>query len=314
MQDVAITGFGSYLPHLKHTNATLPALDKPITEAEIERIGVFSRHWADDTEEPIPVMAYGAAQKAIERAGVDPSRFDLIVLANWTQRRYIPEHAPKLQALLGADDAFAFDVSGACTGFINGLGIAHSFMQNPRYKQALVVAAETTSKRARPHSKGSLILGDAAGAFVLERGASKGGRLIDWELHTNGKQHHIMDVSPEGWVRTHIPQRELNQLAGHSMQQVARAVLQRNNMTLDDVDWVIPHSGTAGVQAVVSQALEVPPEKLLSNYATIGNVSSASIPAALDQFVAEGKVKPGDLILSAAVGTGWYYSAMLYTL
>jgi 3-oxoacyl-[acyl-carrier-protein] synthase-3 len=259
-------------------------------------------------------MAAAVAWRALERAEIAPQELDLIILVNWTQRRYIPEFAPRLKQLLGAQRTFAYDVCCACAGFIYGLGMAHSFLQNPRYARALVVASETTSQRARPGSKATLILGDAAGAFVLERGANRGGKLIDYELATDGEQHAIMDISHEGFVRTHIPQRELNALASRSIAGVVDPLLARNGLKLDEIDWIVPHSGTAGVQAMIAKTLAAPREKILTNFATVGNVSSASIPTALDDFVATGKIRPGDLILSAAVGTGWYAAAMLYTI
>jgi 3-oxoacyl-[acyl-carrier-protein] synthase-3 len=311
MSRIAITGFGSYLPRLSHTNQSLPPLEEPPTAEEIERIGVFRRGWAGDGES-VPEMAAAAGRAALERAGVKAESLDAIILANWTQRRYIPEHAPRVQQLLGARQAFAYDVSGACTGFIYGSAMAHAFLQEPRFQRILVCASETTSQRARPRSKGTLILADGAGAWVLERGRAGMGELIDFELATDGDQHGIMDISQEGWVRTHLPQRELNALAGRSFRKVIDALLARQKMALSDITWFVPHSGTAGVQAAVQKELGIAPEKVLTNYAEVGNVSSASIPVALDHFTAQGKIRRGDLVLSAAVGTGWYSAAMLY--
>lgn len=313
MQPVAITGFGSYLPKRMLDNASLPPLDTPVSEEEIRRIGVYRRGWADESEGVAEMGAF-AARRALERASVDPATLDLVILANWTQRRYIPEHAPKLLQLLGARKAFGWDVCCACAGFLYGLGMAHGFLQNPRFSRALVVASEHTSRRARPGSKGTLILADAAGAFVLEKRPHETGRLVDYELATDGDHHHIMSISEEGWVRTHIEQRELNQLAGGSMFAVASRLLDRNGMSTRDVAWVIPHSGTAGVQAAVAKKFGLPPEKILTNFESVGNVSSASIPTALDAFVESGRVRPGDMILSMAVGTGWYAAAALYSI
>lgn len=312
MDTIAITGFGSYLPRRMLTNAELPPFDAPIAAAEMDRVGVHRRGWADDSE-GIAEMAAAAGLRALERAGVEPESIDFVILSNWTARRYIPEHAPRLLGLLGAENAFGWDISCACAGFLYGLGVAHGFLQNPRWSRALVVASEYTSRRGRPGSKAKLILGDAAGAFVLERRQGTPGRLIDFELATHGDQHDIMDISPEGWVRTHIRQKELNTLAGATMSAVARRVLDRSGVTLDDVTWIIPHSGTAGVQATVARELGAPPEKILANFSTIGNVSSASIPTVVDEFVRAGVIRPGDLILSAAVGTGWYAAAALYS-
>jgi 3-oxoacyl-[acyl-carrier-protein] synthase III len=314
--DIRITGFGSYLPELMHTNETLPPLDEPVSAEELLKIGVFRRGWASE-KEGVAEMAAAAARQALGRAGVAPADLDFIILANWTRRRYLPEHAPRLKKLLGAERAFAHDLGCACAGFLYGVGTASEFLRSPRYQRALVVASETTSQRARPGSKGTIILGDGAGAFVLEKAtpgaATRGGRLIDYELATDGEHHEIMEISDDGWVQTHIPQRDLCALAARSVRDVSARLLARQRLGLGDVTWVIPHSGTAGVQAAIGHVLEIPRDRILTNYADVGNVSSASIPVALDYFVGAGKVKPGDLVLSASVGGGWYAAAALYT-
>ena len=314
--DVRITGFASYLPAVMHTNDSLPPLDEPITPVDLERIGVHRRGWAGDGE-GIAEMAAIAGRRALERAEVWPRELDFVILANWTQRRYLPDFAPAVKQLLGADRAFAHDLGCACAGFLYGLGTASELLRNPRYRRGLVVASEHTSQRARPGSRGTLILGDAAGAFVVERVGSSdaaGGRLIDYELAADGNHAGIMDIGPEGWVHTYIPQRELCNLAARSILDVSSRMLARNQLTLADVAWVIPHSGTAGVQAAIVRALELPADRVLTNYADVGNVSSASIPVALDHHVSTGRVRPGELVLSAAVGGGWYAAAALYTI
>jgi 3-oxoacyl-[acyl-carrier-protein] synthase-3 len=311
METISITGMGSYLPRLMHTDETLPALEKPLTAEEQAKIGVHRRGWAGDGE-GIAEMAAHAARRALGRAEVDPASLDFLILANWTQRRYIPEFAPKLQALIGAPRAFGFDVSCACAGFVYGVGIAQGFLQNPRFRRGLVVASETTSVRGRPRSKSTVIFGDGAGAFVLEKDAGRGGEVLDLELTTDGTHHHIMEVNEEGWVRTHIAQRELNELAARTFLDASSRVLERAGMTIGDVDWVVPHSGTAGVQATLIKVLGVDPERVLTNFPIVGNLSSAAIPVSLDHFVREGKIRPGQTILSPTTGTGWYGAAMLY--
>jgi len=311
MVPISITGIGSYLPRRMLSNDDL-TLDKPVTEEQLAKLGVTSRGWAGEGES-IPEMAAAAGLRAMERAGITADELDLIVLANWTQRRFIPDFAPKLQALLGAPQAFAFDVSTACAGFAFGAGVAQGFLQNPRHRRCLLVASETTSSRARPHSKATLVFGDAAGAWILERGEVEGaGRLIDLELMTDGTKFDAMGVNEEGHVYTSIDQKSLQQLAIHSFRTATEAVLTRNGLTLDDLDWIVPHSGTAGIQALLLRTLEVDPAKVLINFPRIGNVSSAAIPASLDEFVSRGVVKPGDLVLSPTTGTGWYAAAMLY--
>jgi 3-oxoacyl-[acyl-carrier-protein] synthase-3 len=307
---INIRSVGSYLPKRMPTNSELPPLDSPVSEADIARLGVRCRGQAGEGE-GIAEMATAAAEQALTRAGLTARDIDLIVLANWTQRRMIPEFAPRVQALLGADRAFAFDVSTACAGFVYGVGIASSFLQTGRHQRALVIAAETTSQRARPNSRATLVFGDGAGAMVLERGPPVGPRVEDWELLTDGRYHWAMEVDANGWVKTHIPQRELIGLATESFRKASAAVLERNGLTMDDVDWIVPHSGTAGVQAALVDALQVPESKVLTNFDRIGNTSSAAIPLALDNFLASGHIKPGQRVLSPTTGTGWYAAAML---
>jgi 3-oxoacyl-[acyl-carrier-protein] synthase-3 len=311
MQRIAISGRGVYLPRLLHTNESLPPLDKPATAEQLEKIGVVSRGWAGEGE-GIAEMGAFAARQALERAGVKAEEIDLLILANWTQRRFIPEFAPKVQHLIGATRAFAFDLCGACTGFINGLATAFNFLQGPRMKRALVVASETTSQRARPNSRATLVFGDAAAAWVLEKDRAGGGELIDYELSSDGSQHGLMEINDEGHVVTLIDQKELNALAARSFAGSTRRILERNKLSLGDVQWIVPHSGTAGIQSLLVKTLEVPAEKVLSNYRTVGNVSSAAIPVSFEEFVSKGQIRDGDLILSPTTGTGWYHGAILY--
>jgi 3-oxoacyl-[acyl-carrier-protein] synthase-3 len=259
-------------------------------------------------------MGVIAARRALEQARVDPTALDFIVLANWSERRYVPDFAPVIQAALGARRAFAYDVCCACAGFVYGLAMAHGFLQNPRYERGIVLASDHSTRRIRPRSRGTLVFGDGAGCMVLERGADHGGRLIDYELTSDGSKNAIMDVAADGYLQSHIKQSDLNALAGRSIGAVSRALLERNRLTFDDVTWIVPHSGTAGVQAMVAENLGVPSAKILTNLPLIGNVTTASIPAALAHFVELGKIKPGQLILSASVGLGWHAVAALYTL
>jgi 3-oxoacyl-[acyl-carrier-protein] synthase-3 len=150
--------------------------------------------------------------------------------------------------------------------------------------------------------------------MVLERGTDRGGRLIDYELTSDGSRNDIMSVDADGYLKSHIKQADLNALAGRSIGAVSRVLLERNRLTFDDLAWIVPHSGTAGVQAMVAENLGVPASKILTNLPLIGNVTTASIPTALAHFVAEGKIKPGDRVLSASVGLGWHAVAALYTL
>jgi 3-oxoacyl-[acyl-carrier-protein] synthase-3 len=310
MRDIRVTGIGSYLPRTMHTDDTLPALDEPITDVDRARIGVRRRGWAA-ADEGIAEMAAEASRRALDRAGVAAETLDTIILSNWTQRRFIPDFAPRVQHLLGARRAFAFDIGCACAGFVYGLTIAGSFLDEGRAERALVVAAETTSQRARPGSKATLVFGDGAGAFVLERGPGGGHRLLACEVQTDGSQHGAMYIDDRGWVKTRIPQKALQDLAVRSFVQACVGALARASIDMRRVDRVVPHSGTAGIQAVLLRRLGVPADRVLTNFAEVGNTSSAAIPLALDHFLTAGEIRPGQIVLSPTTGTGWYAAAML---
>jgi 3-oxoacyl-[acyl-carrier-protein] synthase III len=308
-----MTGLGTYLPERMVTNRELAPLDPPHSLADMDKVGVRARGIAGEHEDVL-FMAVRAAERALAQAQVDPVTLDFVILANWSERRYVPDFAPRVQHALGARRAFAFDVGCACAGFLYGLTLAHGYLQNPRFSRGLVLASDRSTRRLKPGTRANLVFGDAASAMVVERDAPRGSRLIDYELRTDGSRHGIMDVDAAGYLEPKIKQRELNQLAGRSLADVSRALLERNGLTLADVDWLLPHSGTAGVQAMLAEHLGAAPEKTLNNLADVGNVTSSSIPISLDHFIKQGQLKPGDRILSAAVGLGWQYCAVLYTL
>ena len=312
MSELFITGLGTYLPKRMVTNHDLAALEPSRTLEEIERIGIRSRGFAGDGEGVLE-MALSAARDALSEAGLAPIDLDFLILANWTERRYVPDFAPRIQRALGAERAFAFDVCCACSGFLFGLSIAHGYLQNPRFSRGLVIASDRSSHRMRPGSRARLVFGDGAAAAVVERDAGRGGKLIDYELRTDGSRSDIMEIDADGYLEPHIKQRELNDLAGRSIAEVCGALLERNRLSLSDVDWIIPHSGTAGVQLMVAEHLRAPREKVLTNLVDVGNLTAASIPTALHHFKRLGVVKPGSLILSASVGLGWQYAGALYT-
>jgi len=312
VSELFITGLGTYLPKRMVTNHDLAALEPSRTLEEIERIGIRSRGFAGD-DEGVLEMALSAARDALSEAGLAPTDLDFLILANWTERRYVPDFAPRIQRALGAERAFAFDVCCACSGFLFGLSIAHGYLQNPRFSRGLVLASDRSSDRMRPGSRARLVFGDGAAAAVVERDVGRGGKLIDYELRTDGSRSDIMEIDADGYLEPHIRQRELNDLAGRSIAEVCRALLDRNRLSLSDVDWIIPHSGTAGVQLMVAEHLRAPREKVLTNLVDVGNLTAASIPTALHHFKRLGVVKPGSLILSASVGLGWQYAGALYT-
>jgi 3-oxoacyl-[acyl-carrier-protein] synthase-3 len=308
-----ITGLGSYLPKDLVDNESLTPLDPPMSVAEMDRLGVRTRGIASD-DEGVAEMAVVAAKRALERAGTAAESLDFVILANWSERRFVPDFAPRIQARLGARRAFAFDVGCACSGFVYGLSIAHGFLGNERIRRGLVVASDRSTRRIRPRSRGTLLFGDGAAAALVERGARTGIRMVDYELSTDGSRNGLADVAEDGYLRSHIKQRELNELAVTSLIEVGQRLLARRHLELGDVDFVVPHSGTAGIQAMLAKRLKTDASKILTNLPEVGNLTTASIPSALDQFLHAGVLTPGHRVLSLAVGLGWHAVALLLEL
>jgi 3-oxoacyl-[acyl-carrier-protein] synthase-3 len=276
----------------------------------MDAIGVLSRGHASENES-VETMGALAAKRALVEAGVEPLNLDFLIFVSWTTRRFVPDAAPRLQNSLGAINAMAFDICCACCGFIQALSIAHGYLQHPRFKTGLIVAADRSASRMRPGTRATLIFGDAAAAAVVQSGPVSGIRLVDYEIRTDGSKNDIMEVDGDGFLLPHIRQRELNALAGASMTTVCNSVLQRNARTLDSIDWVVPHSGSAGVQGMLRQHLGVPADRVLTTLPFQGNLAAASIPCALRHFLNQGPLHSGNSVLATAVGLGWQYSAML---
>lgn len=308
------TGFGHYFPRHRRSHEGEVSVGGRTHDARTAaELGVRSLHVAD-ADETLEFMAVRAAAAALEDAGRPADEVDLVVLANWTDRQWIPEIAPGVAAALGADGALAFDLCGACTGFVHAVQTAASMLSgHPGWRRAVVVAADRFSHRARPGTRGQLVFGDAAGAVVLERGDREDpSGLLDSVLDCDASQADTVAARPpQGWLR---PRPELIDLAIGSSLQVAGQVLERNGLKTGDLDWLVPHPGNNAIHAGVRDGLDLPAAKFLTNFATRGNTGCASIPIALSEFTRSGVLKPGDLVLSTAVGSGWYYGGLLYRL
>jgi 3-oxoacyl-[acyl-carrier-protein] synthase III len=312
--EVRLTGLGSYLPRERISNAQLPPLDPPLSLEKLNAFGIASRARASEAE-TIVMMGLEAARSALTEAEVAPESLDFVILANWSERRYVPDLAPRLQYALGAKRAFAFDMCTACCGFVYGVSMASAFLRESRHQVGLVIASDRSTRRMRPGSRSTIVFGDGAAAGVVQAGfgaRGRGFRIADHELRTNGEHNELMEVDGDGYLASHIRQNELNALAGRSMAEVARALLDRNGLSLDDIDYVVPHSGTAGVQAQLLEHLGVDPNKVLTNLPLIGNVTTASIPCSLRHFLDHGPLRETHTVLSLAVGLGWQYVGMLF--
>jgi len=313
MLSLKILSLATYLPRRRVDNAAMLSSFPELDEKDLERIGVSGRHEAAEDED-VPTMAVNASRAALERANLSAEALDFLILVNWSERRYVPDIAPRVQAMLGARKAFAFDVGCACAGFVYALSVAHGYLQNPRFQRGLVVASDHSRRRVRAGSRASLLFGDAAAAAVVASNVSAGFNLIDYELGTDGNRSELMDVDTENYLVTHVRQREVNELAVSSLVRAGKNLLARQGLTFSDVDYIVPHSGTAGIQTMLAEALSLPRQKILTNLPSVGNVTAASIPTALEHFLQNGTLRTGQLVLVLAVGVGWHYVAGLIEL
>jgi 3-oxoacyl-[acyl-carrier-protein] synthase-3 len=312
---LGFTGFGHYYPRDLVYNARLArdAEGGAVDQAVIGSVEVRSRHVAAE-DETIDFMAARAAAAALDRAGRAPAEVDLLVLGNWSERQLVPELAPQVALRLGASRALAFDVCGACTGFVHGVQTAAALLAaHPSWRVAVVACSEYFSRRVRPGSKGTLVVGDAAGAAVLEKREPDAGRgLIDSLLCSAGESAEAVTVRPPlGWIKS---KPELVELGVASTTAVASRLLERNDLKIDQIDWFVPHPGTSPIHAAVRERLAIAPERFITTFETRANTGSASIPTAVSEYLEKGVFHRGDLCLTPAVGSGWFYGGLLFEL
>jgi len=314
-----IAGTGSYLPPRVMTNDDF-AKRLDTSDAWIrERTGIASRHIADEKQTSSD-LALEASKRALEAAGVKAADLDLIIVATSTPDFVFPSTACLLQAKLGVAGAAAFDVQAVCSGFVYAIATADSFIKNKMSKKALVVGAEVFSRILDWNDRGTCVLfGDGAGAVVLVAGDKPG--IHASILHADGSQAGMLSV-PGNVNRGAICGSPFLQMDGQGvfkfavrvLEESAREVVAAADLTLADVDWLIPHQANVRILDAVARKLKLPAHKLVVTVDHHGNTSAASVPLALDEFVRGGRIRPGHRVLMQGVGGGFTWGSSLATL
>ncbi|HRJ02005.1 MAG TPA: beta-ketoacyl-ACP synthase III [Hyphomonas sp.] len=317
-----IRGTGSYLPERVLTNDELSKMVDTSDAWIQERTGIKRRHIAADGELTSDI-ATAAARRALEAAGIDASSIDLIVLATTTPDRTFPATATAVQAKLGILQGAAFDVQAVCSGFLFALATADSMLKQGLFNRALVIGAETFTRIIDWSDRGTCVLfGDGGGAVVLEAaewdGAADAG-IITHHIRTDGTKSDLLyvdgGVSSTGTIG-HV-RMEGNRVFKHAVANISaaiEAVLQETGLTSEDINWFVPHQANKRILDGVAKKLNIPEEKVVITVGEHANTSAASIPLALDHVVRSGRAKPGDLILSEAMGGGFSWGASLFRL
>jgi 3-oxoacyl-[acyl-carrier-protein] synthase-3 len=325
-----IIGTGSYLPERILTNVELEEIVETSDEWITTRTGIRSRGIAG-ADEKTSWMATQAAEKAMEMAGVSAQDLDMIIVGTITAEMVMPSCACLVQKAIGAEKAFAFDVSAACSGFVYALEIADRYIrQNPDMK-ILVIGAETLSARTDWQDRNTCVLfGDGAGASVVT-GSDDDKGLIASKLYSDGRLWQLLSL--DAVPRRYCPavdygsQPEQNQAVDgsafkmvgkdvfkHAVREMGEAVeklLREQDVKVEDIDLLIPHQANIRILKSLAERMGLPFEKVFTTIQKYGNSSAASLPIALDEANREGRLKKGDLVLFSVFGGGFTWGVVL---
>ena len=315
-----VVGCGGYLPARVMSNAELAQRIDTTDEWIVQRTGIRQRHVAAEGELTSD-LAYHASRQALERAGVSASEIDLIVLATTTPDETFPATATRVQARLGMTGGAAFDVQAVCTGFIYGLAIADNFIKVGQAKTVLVIGAETFTRILDWNDRGTCVLfGDGAGTVVLRaesgQGTVKDRGVLSTHLHSDGREHDLLyvDGGPSSTgTAGHVKMvgKEVFRHAVSKLSSVIDESLEKNALTADAVDWLIPHQANKRIIDSMANRLKLPPEKVVSTVERHANTSAASVPLAMCAAIEDGRIRPGQLLLLEAIGGGLTWGAGL---
>jgi 3-oxoacyl-[acyl-carrier-protein] synthase-3 len=313
-----LSGTGSALPCQCVTNAELAERVDTSDEWIVERTGIRQRYIAGEGE-TTSTLAIEAARKALDAAGVDAQEIGLIILATATPDYTFPATATQVQRALGCRGGIAFDVQAVCSGFLYALATADSLLRTGMAKKALVIGAETFSRILDWEDRTTCVLfGDGAGAVVLEAQevADDGPGILATRLHADGEHCELLHVdggpSSTGTVgKLRMKGREVFRHAVVNLADVLGEVLSDVEMTIDQVDWVVPHQANARILDATARKLGLPSERVVVTVDRHANTSAASVPLALDVATRDGRIKPGDLVMFEAMGGGFTWGASL---
>lgn len=316
LRPAGIVGLGSKLPDERVTNSDLMKIVDTSEEWILSRTGIRERRKASALEAASD-LGTEAAKKALEDAGITAEEIDLIIVATVTPDMFFPSTACLIQHNLGAVKAAAFDLSAACSGFLYVLSVAHQFVATGTYDTVLVVAAETLTKIVNWEDRGTCILfGDGAGAAVI-RPVEEGAGFLSFELGAEGAGADLLKLPGGGSRRpaslaTIENKEHFIQMSGNEVFKFAVKImgdssiraLEKAGLTKEDVDFLVPHQANTRIIDAAVKRLGLSPDKVYVNLHKYGNMSSASIPVALDEAVKEGFIKKGDLVVLVGFGAG----------
>jgi 3-oxoacyl-[acyl-carrier-protein] synthase-3 len=317
---VSISGLGCNVPERVVTNEELATFVDTSDEWIVERTGIRQRHMAAQSE-ALSDIALPACRDALAQAGLEGKDIDLLIVATVTPDMAFPSTGAIIADRLGATDAAAYDLSAGCTGFMYALAQGYGMVAGGLAKRALVVGGDLLSKILDWEDRATLVLfGDGAGAVVIEAAPERG--FLGFELGADGAgganlwlpgsgSRHFDE--PEKYVK--MNGREVFKFATRILVQSAEELLEKCGVSIDDVDLYIPHQANMRIIDHATRKLGVPSERVVINVDRYGNTSSGSIPLALADAAADGRLQPGRLVLMTGMGAGltWGSALMRWT-
>lgn len=323
VKNVKIIGTGSYLPETVYTNQYLETI-VPTTDAWIqENLGIKERHIVSDGETTSDLAAR-AAINAVDDAGLTVDDIDLIIVATATSDRKAPSTAAIVQDKIKAYNAAAFDISAVCSGFLFAMSVGSQYIASGIYNNVLVIGADTFSRIVDWQRRDAVFFGDGAGAAVLSAADNTTGFLA-YRLYTDSRNRKFGFTIPGGGSEMPLTQDILDQrlqyfqMDGRAVFDSAVSVLPKaimqvltdTGLSIDDIDLMIPHQPSIKILRKTAEIIGLPFEKVMTNMDKYANTSGGTIPILLDEVRKAGKIKSGDIILFAAVGSGWTYGAAI---
>lgn len=310
-----IRSTGSYLPDRILTNTEMEKLVDTSDEWIVQRTGIKARHVAAEGQATSD-MAAKAAQRALEASGLTAADIDGVIVATTTPDQSFPSVAVKVQAALGLKHGPAFDVQAVCSGFVYALSVADSMIRSGVMRRVIVIGAEKMTSLLDWNDRTTCVLfGDGAGAVILEGQDGENG-ILSTHLYADGKLNDLLYT--DGGVSTtgtsgHIIMhgKEVFKNAVSLMASIVDEVLTKNDITPDQIDWLVPHQANLRIIAGTAEKLKMSMDKVVVTVDRHGNTSAASIPLALDAAVRDGRIKRGQTLLLEALGGGLTWAAAL---
>ncbi|MFN3823691.1 MAG: beta-ketoacyl-ACP synthase III [Pseudorhodobacter sp.] len=315
-----IKGVGHYLPEHIVPNSDFEATLETSDEWIRSRSGIERRHFAAEGQ-TTSQMAIVAARNALASAGMDADDIDAVIVATSTPDLTFPSVATMVQEGLGMTRGYGFDVQAVCAGFVFALTNANALILSGQARRVLVIGAETFSRIMDWTDRATCVLfGDGAGAVVLEAAEGTGSAtdrgILASDLNSDGRYRDMLYV--DGGVSTtgtagklRMQGNQLFRQAVEKLASTAETALEKAGLNSGDVDWIVPHQANLRIIAATAQRMQVPMERVVVTLQDHGNTSAASIPLALSVGVARGQIKPGDLIVTEAIGGGLAWGAVV---